>query len=846
MKIFKLLVLLALPIGLSGQSLSKATTIQLFPMPSKTSVRAAASASPDTVFYEQFNGGLNGWTNSTQKGPAGFEWNNTPPGGQYTNEPLIFSSSSTNGVVQLRADFHNPGAASNFKDITAFLRSPAINTIGYPELFLEFEHYFRPFTDAVLTVAVSADGTTWTEFNVRNNVATNSASANPVIEKIPVGTIIGNQPAAYIRFAWKNESHYFWQIDDVKLVTPPAFDLKMESNYFKTTSDSSSAQHYYTRIPLRQANTDEVTFGANITNNGYLTQNNVRLKATVNGPQLSFNEESGSIIIPPASVNIPIDFSKKYRFLDGVGTYTGTLEVVSDSSDFSPQDNETTFSVLVTDTVYARDDNILANINNRLPNTILCNKFDIHRQDTATSLSAYIYHASNNPSIGSVVKMYLFDETFNVVAQTSDYSVPNSGWHHLKIPRTAITPGVYHVGLEVISGSIWLVVNTNRTPPKGTTWQNTGAQTGTGGIGGTWSDNVATSIPFIRLNVTQYNCNPFVTQINAITTSTCQGNDGSIGLSHLRGTAPFNYLWTSLTPGNSITAGQGTDSAYGLNPGNYRVRITDATGCNESFDVLLSNGGAPILKSASIIEETCYGFNDGSINVTLEGGTAPFNFSWSDGSSGAGLFTLENIGEGTYTVTITDGGPLGCTVVDSFYVPGPEFPIATTRFVTNESCDSCNNGIMTFFVTGGTPPYSYSFSGASGVPPGTINQPNQSLTFNNLVPGPYNLFIVDANGCQHQNSVEIEKYDPTGVAEQSIDGIFNIAPNPARNKLFITQNNFTMPIVWSLIDLTGKEVDVFIQNSIHIEIDIEQIPKGMYFLRGFSNSKVYSERFIKQ
>ena len=78
---------------------------------------------------------------------------------------------------------------------------------------------------------------------------------------------------------------------------------------------------------------------------------------------------------------------------------------------------------MVTDTVYARDDNLLTTINNRTPGTILCNAFEIHRQDTATSLSAYIYNSTTNPSAGSTIKMYLFDEDFNVVKQTSDFTI---------------------------------------------------------------------------------------------------------------------------------------------------------------------------------------------------------------------------------------------------------------------------------------------------------------------------------------------------------------------------------------------------------------------------------------
>lgn len=844
MKKLLLLALIGFPILTFGQTLSKANSVQIAPEPNKSINIQAAGATPDTVFYEDFNGSLGNWTTSIQKGPGGFVWNNTSPGGQYTNEPLIFSSSSTNGAMQLRADFLNPGAASSFQVITAYAKSPAINTIGYPELFLEFEHYFRPFTNTLLTVGVSSDGNTWQEFNVRNGVATNSASANPVIEKIPVGQYIGNQPAAYIRFAWKNESHYFWQIDDVKLVTPPAYDLKLEGAFYNATSDSTQLNQFYTRIPLRQANSEEVYFGAKTTNIGYLPQTGVKLEANISGPQINFNQQSNGINIQPGSFNVPIELNIPLKFFDGKGFYSGSISISSDSADFSPSDNSDLFSVTVTDTVYARDDNLLTTINNRTPGTILCNAFEIHRQDTATSLGAYIFHSTGNPSIGSNIKMYLFDEDFNVITQTSDLTISSSGWQTLGINKTALTPGKYHVGLECILGSVWVGIDSDRTPPKETSWEATGVNTGTGGVNGTWNAESFPSIPFIRLHVTEYNCNPFVTAINSITTSTCNGNDGKIAANHLRGTAPFNYNWTALNSLNSISAGQGTDSVYGLNPGSYRVKITDATGCNETHEIILSNGGAPTLKTYKIKEENCYGFNDGSIDISLSGGTSPFGYTWSDGTT---LPKLENVGEGDYTVTVTDGGALGCSYVDTFYVPGPLFPINVTKFVTNETCDSCNNGLMSFFVIGGTNPYDYAFSGVSSVPPGTIDLPNQSINFNNLVPGPYNLYITDANGCEYQTTVDIEPFDSSiGMESISSNQKVSVYPNPAQNQITLDVNNLQKAISWSLLDLSGKLILEINQTQSLLIVPFDNIANGVYFLKGIHDKEAINIRIVKQ
>jgi len=451
---------------------------------------AAAASGGDTIFYEDFSGSLNGWVNNTQIGPTGttWIWSSAPPTGQYTNEPLILSTTRNNGVAQLNCDgFNTPGSASTFQKISASLTSPAINTLGYPIILLEFEHYFRPFTDAQLTVGVSSDGTNYIEFDVRKGVPTNSASANRVIERIDVSQFIGNKATAFIRFSWKNESHYFWQIDDVKLLTPPKNDLQMDRITYTGLHDSSGFDFHYTQIPLKQANNTEMFFGGVFTNLGTATQHNTKVIAHVNGPSISYTEQSSGVSIgyyTTASKAVVTPFKP----LGAQGIYNITIEAQSDSVDQVPGNNELTASFRVTDTVYARDKNLVQYINQRTTGRILANRFDFTSDDTITSFSCYIGSSSTSSSIGNQIKMFLFDSAFTKVEESAVHTITTNGYQRLPIPKTHVVAGTYYVGIEAVTNFAWIGIDNGIHPPKNTTFENIGAATGTG-VGGTWFTN---------------------------------------------------------------------------------------------------------------------------------------------------------------------------------------------------------------------------------------------------------------------------------------------------------------------------------------------------------------------
>lgn len=145
---------------------------------------------------------------------------------------------------------------------------------------------------------------------------------------------------------------------------------------------------------------------------------------------------------------------------------------------------------------------------------------------------------------------------------------------------------------------------------------------------------------------------------------------------------------------------------------------------------------------------SCPGETDGAITLLPSGGIAPIGFAW---STGANTAMIKDLGEGTYTVTLTDN--IGCQVQDSFVLtaaPGLDIQYAVQQPV----CFGERNGaIKVQTVLGGTGPYSLSLN----------NQPGQTVgsfpfVLPNLAAGPYLLTATDLNGCSADANVFL--YDP--------------------------------------------------------------------------------------
>ena len=127
----------------------------------------------------------------------------------------------------------------------------------------------------------------------------------------------------------------------------------------------------------------------------------------------------------------------------------------------------------------------------------------------------------------------------------------------------------------------------------------------------------------------------------SVTDIICNGeSSGAADLTAAGGTGPYTYLWSS---------GEITEDIGGVLAGSYSVTITDANGCTEEVPVLIDEP-APLQIEASVVDASCPGVRDGSISLTVTGGTQPYMILWNDG-----LTTLtRNARDSVYRVIVTD------------------------------------------------------------------------------------------------------------------------------------------------------------------------------------------------
>jgi hypothetical protein len=229
------------------------------------------------------------------------------------------------------------------------------------------------------------------------------------------------------------------------------------------------------------------------------------------------------------------------------------------------------------------------------------------------------------------------------------------------------------------------------------------------------------------------------------TNPSCAGsNDGSIFLSVSGGTPSYTYSWSN---------GSTTPDLFDLPAGPITGTVTDANGCVLEIEVILTEPD-PLEITLTAFDILCGGASTGRIETTVSGGTPPYTYLWSNGSSGA---NLENLPAGTYGVLVTDAN--GCFVEAEATLSEGE-PIEVFGEVNDAGCAGAANGSVLLNVSGGTAPYTFAWSN---------NAANQNLE--GVTSGTYTVTVTDGAGC-----TRVETF----VVGQATDLVVITTTDPAR------------------------------------------------------------------
>ena len=206
--------------------------------------------------------------------------------------------------------------------------------------------------------------------------------------------------------------------------------------------------------------------------------------------------------------------------------------------------------------------------------------------------------------------------------------------------------------------------------------------------------------------------------------------NGIIDVTIQGGMPPYEFLWNTGALSEDLS-----DLCFGL----YNLTITDSEGCTvvtEAYELIAPN---ELTVDAVISQASCFSSCDGSIDLQVNGGTAPYTFTWD-----CGVLNEEdqqNLCAGSCTVIITDAN--GCQVSANYLIEEPEEMIALLA-PQSVSCEGACDGAVMLTVTGGTAPYSFLWSNNT-----TACDLSQACT------GSYSVIVTDANNCTVTGTVDI-------------------------------------------------------------------------------------------
>jgi hypothetical protein len=262
-------------------------------------------------------------------------------------------------------------------------------------------------------------------------------------------------------------------------------------------------------------------------------------------------------------------------------------------------------------------------------------------------------------------------------------------------------------------------------------------------------------------------------------------------------------------------------------------------------DVATSNAGLGIdnfgifdgcietVLNETVVGASADGLSDGSITLNPVAGFGGYTYNWSTGST---MSSITGLAPGTYDVTVTDQAT--CSNTASFTIVSLcPTSLGLSVTINPEIGDDENNGSAEIMVTGGTAPYTYSWSNGTTTS-SAFNLGGDSLT----------VTVTDANGCTDMVDVTIETVYMVGT--ENLEGLTSLvlSPNPSKNYTQLNINfNESVDLTVRLIDVTGRVLETRNAGNTMTEemrFDVSNFAQGVYFMQIIANGQTATQRFV--
>lgn len=257
----------------------------------------------------------------------------------------------------------------------------------------------------------------------------------------------------------------------------------------------------------------------------------------------------------------------------------------------------------------------------------------------------------------------------------------------------------------------------------------------------------------------------------------CNGNNtGSIKTTVTGGTTNYTYTWNN---------GSVSKDVANLLAGNYNVLVTDAVGCSQTANITLTEPNAPLTASTNITDVDCYNNKTGAIDLTVTGGTTPYTYKWSNAQSFVLQDTTQDISKlkaNIYTVLITDKN--NCTFTINSSVNQPSAALVNTGVINHANCFGLNDGSITTTTSGGTQPYSYSWSNG-----------NLTKDITASAAGSYTVTVTDAKNCKATGTYSITQPTAALTVYTDLSGV--LCKGDATGKIATKVGGGTAPYTYA-------------------------------------------------